>query len=166
MAKGPTVKGPLEGKADVDFKLLTADERAALDAQAEQSLLDEMKQQTRDEYYAQKMKSLRQAKIPAERMTQIHIAAAPYVPFFMIDGERFYHGYTYKVRVSQALVLLEQMQRSWWHQDEIDGRRKSTQYRSPADMRIGLSQVGAPTHGFAGNTIHAEIGDGDRVTGT
>ena len=110
MAKEPKVpKGPQDERVPVDPTLLGAEDISAIEKSARKSFLAEMKQDARDALFAKEMAKLRQERIPNERMATIQVDAAPYVPFFMIDGIRFYHGYRYKVRVSQALVLMEQI---------------------------------------------------------
>ena len=164
--KDKAPKGPQDESIPVDLSLLSADDIAELRKQARASVLAEMQQDARDAFFARETKKLRQDKVPSEKQVRVLIDAAPYVPFFMLDGVRFYHGFTYEVRASQAAVLVEQMQRSWQHQDEIDGRGRSNLFRAPYNVRLGAQHAGTVTHGFSpGNSIVAEIGSNDRVTG-
>jgi hypothetical protein len=161
MAKEPkdTVKkGPSFSKAKTDFALLTVEDREELIKQAEQALLDERKQQASTEFFDKELERLRRTHIPDEQYIHITIDAAPYVPYFMIDGTRYYCGYTYEVTRKQAAVLDEQMQRSWLHQNEIDGRSRFTSYRRERADTIGRAQEGTSTRGFApGVRVEAEI---------
>jgi hypothetical protein len=145
--------GPKEAKFPVDVTLLTEEDRIALTKEAERSVLEEQKQDARDKYYADQIKRIRQKKIPAERMFDVEINCAPYVPFIMLDGTQFYNGYTYRVPQGVAAVLREQCQRSWNHQDEVDGRRRFSAYRRPQETVIGARHAGVPTRGFDNNAI-------------
>jgi hypothetical protein len=153
-------KGPPninDAEMPVEMELLSADQKKAIRDEAHRALLAEMEQDARDKFYADELKKLRREKLPAERYITITIDSAPYVPYFMIDGVRFYNGYVYEVPVKQAAVLSEQMQRSWLHQDEIDGRSKFAPYRREQGMKIGLAQAGTTTRGFAaGQAITAD----------
>jgi hypothetical protein len=152
--KEPT--GPKARKIPVDLSLLNADDKKALREEARKSIVADMEQAARDAYYAEEMAKLRRGKIPEEQYVQVSIDAPRFVPFYMLDGVQFYHGYTYEVRRSQAEVLLEQMQRSWNHQDQIDGRGRLEHYRQPGNMRIGLQHAGTVTRGVNG-AVNAEI---------
>lgn len=150
-------KGPLNSKPILDPNvLLTAEERAALDKEAAASVAADMKQDARDAYFAQQVEKTRRGNTPADQLVHVTIDCASYVPHIMIDHVLFYHGYTYQVPQKQAVVLYEQMQRSWQHQDEIDGRGKSESYRRPAGLVLGPRSAGAPTRG-ANGTVNAEI---------
>ena len=50
---------------------------------------------------------------------------------------------------ARAIVMYEQMQRSWLHQDEIDGRSRFNSYRKPQNITIGPRNIGQATPGFA-----------------
>jgi hypothetical protein len=145
-------------KLPVDLSLLTEDDRKALAVEARKSVLEEMKQDARDKYFADEMAKLRREQTPADRLVEITIDVAPFVPYIALDGVQFFHGYTYPVTVAQAAVINEQMWRSWQHQDEIDGRNRSEAYRRPQNRRIGRQDAGTSTRGFAtGVTVNAEI---------
>lgn len=140
-------------KIPVQLSVLSDEDKASLRAEAKKSIVEEMAQDARDAYFASEVDKLRREQTPNERRVNIFIDAAPFVPFIMIDGEQFYHGGTYSVPNSQALVLFEQMQRSWQHQDEIDGRRKSEAYRRPQDRRLGPADAGSVTRGVNGAVV-------------
>src|SRR4029077_9778703 len=112
------------------LSLLKDDDKKALREEAKKSVLAEMEQDARDKYYSDEMARLRREKIPADQLVMLTIDAAPYVPFIMLDGVQFYHGYTYEVTVAQATTINEIMQRTWQHQDTIDGRSRLESYRS------------------------------------
>lgn len=145
-----------ETKLPVKPALLSKEDREELTKQAQKSVAEEMTQDARDAYFAEQVAAARRAEIPADQMVQVTIDTAPYVPFIMLDMVQFYNGYTYEVPRKQACVLWEQMQRSWHHQDEIDGRRRSEQYRRPQDRRIGPQHAGTITRGSNG-VLTAEV---------
>ncbi len=136
-------------KIPVDPALLNNVEREELEKAARADVDEEMKQAARDKYFADVKDKLRRRHTPAERYERLLINAAPYVPFLMLDGVMFYHSHTYKVTGAQAAVLREQMQRSWLHQDEIDGRNKFNPYRVQRNVVIGPRDQGTSTRGFS-----------------
>lgn len=129
MAKKPETT---KKKLPVKMELLSAEDRVALTNEAQASILAEMQQDARDAFFASKLEELRRGEIPADQIINVTIDAAAFIPFIMIDGDQFFHGYTYEVPVKQARVLYEQMHRSWAHQDEIDGRGRAEAYRPSA----------------------------------
>ena len=143
-------------KIPVDFATLSAEDKALLTQEARKSIAAEMEQDARDAYFAAEMARLRQEHVPDEVIVNVTIDLAPYLQNIMIDGTIYYHGYTYAVPRSRAVVFFEQMQRSWQHQDEIDGRGKSEAYRRPSNMRLGPQHAGMPTRGVNG-PVNAEI---------
>jgi len=147
--------GPKITMPPADFSLLTEEERKALREAARESILEEMKQEARDKFYAKERENLRRAQVPADKIVDIEINSAPYVPHFLIDGKPYYNGYTYKVPSRLAAVLYEQMQRSWRHQDEIDGRTRAQNLSR--NIRLGPRDV-TPTAGFAdGVTVNPDM---------
>ena len=153
-----TKKEPASRAIPVNKALLTKVEREELLEQAKKSVLAEMEQDARDAYFKEALDKVRRQHVPAEKFVHLVIDIAPFLPHIMIDGVQYFHGYGYDVEQRQALVLLEQMQRSWQHQDEIDGRRKSDAYRRPQERKLGMSDAGTVTRGFAtGAVIEAEI---------
>lgn len=143
-------------KIPVNKNLLSVDEREALKAEARKSVLEEMTQDARDAFFKEAMDAVRRENVPAEQYIHVMIDVAPFIPFIMIDGTQYFHGYGYDVEQRRALVLYEQMQRSWLHQDEIDGRRKSDAYRRPVNQVLGPQHMGQATRG-ANGVVVAEI---------
>ena len=141
-------KGPGRPEFPVKLSLLSAEEKAALTKEAEQAVIDQRKSQASTAYFDQELERLRQEQIPAAQMVNIVIDSAPYILDFRLDGQVFMNGYEYQVPLPQALVLQEQMQRSWAHQDEIDGRSRSSSLRRVRDMQINPRHAGTVTRGF------------------
>lgn len=152
MAKKPT--GP--AKMPLNHDLLSEEDRLALSAEAAKSVLAEMTQDARDAYFASEMARLRREQIPADQLGLLTIDTAPFVAHLMIDGVQFFQGYTYEVPHKQRVVLLEQMQRSWHHQDEIDGRSRFNAYRRPQNHVLSPNDAGTVTRGVNG-VVAAEI---------
>jgi hypothetical protein len=152
--KGP--RGPVDLPADPS--ILSDVEREELTKSAAKAVAEDVKQAASDEFFKQETTRLRRKHVPAEEYVNIVIDSAPYVPFFMLDGVQFFNGYEYQVTRSQSAVLTEQMQRSWQHQDEIDGRSRFAPYRRAQGMRIGETHAGTVTRGLGdGGTINAEL---------
>lgn len=137
-------------KMPVDMSVLSDEDRAALRKSAEASIKEEMQQDARDAYFAKQLEELRRKQIPAERIVSVTINLAPYIPFLLIDQDQYFADYTYDVPATRAAVLYEQMQRSWAHQDEIDGRSRFNAYRRPNNTVLGRSHLNTPTSGANG----------------
>ena len=129
-------KGPENVSMDVDPTLLSDQDKADLRKTVAAEIEEDRKQFARDAFVEEERRRQRRKHTPAEQYVRIVVDAAPYVKNFMLDGEVFYTGYEYRVRRSVAMVLNEQMQRSWMHQDEIDGRSRFAPYRRSQGMFI------------------------------
>jgi hypothetical protein len=137
-------------KIPVDKSILSDVDREAIRKEAHASIIAEMEQDARDAYFAEELAKLRRSRVPEERIVKVTMSLAPYLPHLLIDQDQYFDGYTYDVPHSRALVLYEQMQRSWAHQDEIDGRSRFNAYRQPRGTRIGPQHEGTPTRGANG----------------
>jgi hypothetical protein len=137
-------------KIPVDHKLLSDEDRKAISREAAASIDDEMRQDARDAFFKAELAKLRRRQIPAERMVKVTMNLAPYMPHLLIDNDQYFDSYTYDVEQSRAAVLYEQMQRSWAHQDEIDGRSRFGAYRRPQNSVIGPGHANTPTRGANG----------------
>jgi hypothetical protein len=148
MAKSP--KGPGSVKIPTKLSLLSPEDKAALKAEARKSILEEMKQDARDEFFRKAIAEARREHVPEEQILGVFIDLAPFVAHILIDGVQYFHGYSYNVPRTRAAVLYEQMQRSWLHQDEIDGRSRFTAYQRPQHRVIGPREMGQATIGANG----------------
>jgi hypothetical protein len=137
-------------KIPVDKSILSDVDRAEISKQAAASIADEMAQDARDAYFAEQLAKLRRKHIPAERKVEVLIDLAPYAPHLLIDNDQYFHGFTYTVDASRAAVMYEQMQRSWGHQDEIDGRSRLAAYQRPQNRVLGPGHANTPTRGANG----------------
>lgn len=145
-----TKKGSGTHKPPTKMSLLTKDEKDALITEARKTVLSEMTQDARDEFFRQALADVRRSHTPAEQILSVFIDIAPFLPYIAIDGTQYFHGYSYDVTRSRAHVLYEQMQRSWQHQDEIDGRSRFNPYRRAQNLTIGPNQIGQVTKGVNG----------------
>jgi hypothetical protein len=66
----------------------------------------------------------------AEEYIEININIPEHAATIVLDGQKFYHGHTYRVPKKQALYLAYQMQLAWRHDDEIHGKWFNMQPRS------------------------------------
>lgn len=146
MAKKPS--GPR--KIPVDTSILSDEDKQAIAKEAAASISDEIAQDARDAYFAEQLRLLRRKHIPSERQVQVRIDLAPFMPHLLIDNDQYFHDFTYDVDASRAAVLYEQMQRSWAHQDEIDGRSRYAAYQRPQNRVLGPGHANTPTRGANG----------------
>lgn len=148
MAKKP--EGPK--KIPIKLSLLTAVEKEEIRKQARATVLAEMEQDARDEYFKTAIAEARRDNTPQDQIIQVVIDIAPFLPHISIDGVMYFHGYEYSVPRSRALVMYEQMQRSWQHQDEIDGRSRFNPYRRAQNTTIGPRDADTVTRGMTRNS--------------
>ncbi len=149
-------KGPGSRKVPTDISLLSKEDREALRGEARKSVLEEMKQDARDEFFRQAMEEARRERTPASQIIKVFVDIASFLPYIAIDGTQYFHGYTYDVERTRALVLYEQMQRSWLHQDEIDGRSRFDPYRRQQNVVLGPRHAGQVTAGANGTVTLPE----------
>lgn len=149
-------KKPMDRGIPVNLNVLTEEDRVALTKQAKSAITDEMAQDAKTKFYELELARLRRAQVPADQIETITMDFAPFISFAMIDGIQFFHGYSYEVPHKQAVVLMEQMQRSWKHQDELDGRSRFQPYRRPTSAVLGPQHAGTPTRG-ANGVVNAEL---------
>jgi hypothetical protein len=137
-----------------DVTRLKPEDREALTAAARQAVDDELDQQARDAFYASELARLRAEQIPEEAIVQVTVDLPEFSNCLMIDGVRYFHGYTYEVPHPRRMVMLEQMQRAYIHQHEIDtGKSRYTMYRRPQNITIGPRDAGTPTAGANGAVV-------------
>lgn len=148
-----TKKGASQSKPPTNLSMLTEEEKKALYEEARASVLAEMEQDARDVYFQQALKEVRRGHSPKDQIVEVMIDIASFLPYIAIDGIQYFHGYTYPVERNRAVVLYEQMQRSWQHQDEIDGRSRFNPYRRPQNAVIGPRHAAQPTRGANGVVV-------------
>lgn len=152
MAKKPDARR----KIPVRMDLLNVDEKKALREEARKSVLAEMEQDARDAYFQQALTEVRRENVPEDQIVHVAIDLAPFLNNIMINEVQYFHGYSYPVPQKLAIVLYEQMQRSWQHEDETSGRSKFSNTRRPRNRVLGPRDMGTVTRGVNG-PITAEL---------
>jgi hypothetical protein len=117
--KGPLFKGvqPSDLLSDEDIARLEGEVRDEINAEAKEAAEKEFKAKAR--------KTAREAKGLDEAQVSVTIDLAPYADRLLIDNRAYLQGQTYTVAQSVAAVLLEQAQRTWSHQSQIDGKSEN-----------------------------------------
>src|SRR5215469_9138667 len=136
-AKDPTKKLPdaLTTPLDGDRDLLTPEEIKVLEAEVEAEAEEELREQAKKSVKAKLRAEAREKKGLAEAQVDVTIDLAPYADRILLDNVAYLQGITYTVRASLAAVLREQMQRTWGHQAEIDGKSENF-YRRTRGARV------------------------------
>lgn len=157
MAKAP--KKPEDDRKPLNLKpmaddeieqLLTADERAAIELEAEEDALEAKKAQAKDQY-RQKVREDRQREAGLlEPQVEVTIDCAPYADRITLDNKVFLQGQRYTMPQSQFAVVSEIMQRTWEHQAEIDGKDENF-YRKARNPRV------VPTSDGKGATVVGQL---------
>lgn len=135
MAKTPAPVSKFKGT--VDTSILSEDEVAELQLEAEKKVADERKEAAKAQLRATFEEAARRDVGLEEEMVDVHIDLAPYCERVLLDNKAYLQGKTYTVRAGVAAVLGECMQKTWRHQSEIDGksenyyRRMRTTHVSP-----------------------------------
>lgn len=120
---------------DLDAALLTPDEIAAIELEVEADVTREAKEVAKKSLKAKLTREHKRAKGLEEQQVEVTIDIAPYDTRLLIDNFPYLQGQTYIVGEKRAQVLREQMQRTWGHQAEIDGKTENF-YRRTRGQRI------------------------------
>jgi len=153
MAKDPKdpkdTKKPIAEPTDLDRSLLTQADLDALEAEVQLEAEEEAREEARKRVKEKMRADARRKKGLEEAQEEVHIDLAPYCDRLLIDNVAYLQGITYTVRTSLAAVLREQMQRTWNHQAEIDG--KPATYNRHRNTRFSAA-TGVVTNGPNVNT--------------
>jgi len=122
---------------DNDRDLLTQDEIDKLQVEVDAEAAAELREQAKKSVKEKLRAEARRKKGLEEQQVEVHIDLAPFCDRLLIDNVAYLQGITYTVRASLAAVLLEQMQRTWTHQSEIDG--KPALYNRQRNTRFSMS---------------------------
>lgn len=76
---------------------------------------------------------------PTEEMMDIKINVPKYVPFIRIDRTKFFHGYSYSVKKSQYLYIMDQMQHCWRQELQTKGEWNGPGHRQ---QNVNIDQHG------------------------
>jgi len=122
-------------KADgtsVDTSVLTPDDIAELELQAEQEVLADQKAAAKKAKLAELKVTMSRKAGVQEPLETVTVDLAPYCDRILIDNRAFLQGQTYTLPVSQVQVIRECIQKSWAHQSEIDGKSENFYRKSRA----------------------------------
>lgn len=122
--------------------ILSADEIAEVERQVAQDILEEDKAQARKALKA-KLRAKARKDDGTEPTTQVTIDLAPYCDRLLIDNVAYLQGVTYTVTAAKAAVMREQMQRTWNHQAEIDGKNENFYRRQRGARVVPVGEHGA-----------------------
>jgi hypothetical protein len=120
----------------VDTSILTPDDIAALELQAEDEILADRKEAAKKAKLAQLKTDMARRHGVQEALETVTIDLAPYCDRVLIDNQAFLQGQTYTLPVSQVQVIREMIQRTWGHQSEIDGKSENF-YRKGRGAHVG-----------------------------
>ena len=127
---------PRDLAADAEFIALTDSEKQEILDLARKRVEEEQKKQERERLIDAAVRYERRRYLPQEQLVDILIDLPGHAPRLLIDGVEFSHGFTYRVPLSHARSMWEQMQRCWSHEHEIGGANRNF-YRSPRNITIG-----------------------------
>lgn len=122
-------------ESTIDPDLLSEQEVSELQGEVQAEVDAERKEAARKALKAKLLKDARQKKGLEEAQETVTIDLAPYTDRILIDNVAYLQGRTYTVPAGRAQVLLEQCQRTWNHQAEIDGKSENF-YRRTRGQRI------------------------------
>lgn len=140
---------PLGITAEGARNLLTQDEIDKLQVEVDAEAAEEAREEAKKAVKEKLRLEARRKKGLEEAQEEVYIDLAPFADRLLIDNVAYLQGITYTVRVSLASVLREQMQRTWSHQAEIDG--KPSTYNRHRNTRFSMA-TGAVTNGPVVNT--------------
>ena len=132
MAKTPA---PTKTEVKGDTSLLTQDQLAAIELEAEAAVREEAIEAAKKTALAEFTAKHKRKKGLTEPYVDVTIDLAPYCDRILLDNRAFLQGQTYNVPHSVAAVMNESMQKTWNHQAEIDGKSENF-YRRTRGQRV------------------------------
>lgn len=123
--------------------ILSAEDVAEVHAEAARKLRVKQRDAAKKALLATATQDLeRAARLAAQRgaakgdNVDIQIDLAPYAPDLRLDGVVYEHGRLYRVQRKVYNVLMEQMQRSWQHEDSLHGKNDRVGRRTLSDRGL------------------------------
>ncbi|SRR5712671_665764 len=140
-------KGKIDLKKTVDDPLsfeaqLTPEEIEAIREKARSIVRLELAQRQEAALLAQFTAEERKALDPRKQTQPIFLSLAGHSEYIMLDGTQFFHGQTYEVTGDVFMVLTEQMNRGWAHEDETEVRDKRSRQRFRPPLGLNFSNFG------------------------
>lgn len=120
--------------------LLSEEEKAELRLQAREDFEKERKKQAADAFYKSALDDERRAGDPKYECVPVFLQLPGSANYIMLDGKQYYTDTVYnEVPLPVALVLIEQMNRAWAHEEitEVRDARNRRRWRPPPG--IGFS---------------------------
>lgn len=133
MGKKPIEKD--EPEVEIDPALLSAAEIAEVEQEVKAEVALEAKDKAKAALKTKMTREAKRAAGLAEAQESVTVDLAPYCDRILLDNVAYLQGVTYTVRASVAQVMREQMQRTWTHQAEIDGKSENF-YRRTRGARV------------------------------
>ena len=132
-----------------DNSTLSDEEKLRIIAKARESVEEEKKRQDEEDFLDAAIRVERRRHRPHEQLVDVLVDLPGHALRLLIDGVEYNHGFTYRVPVSQARSMWEQMQLCWSHEHEIGGANRNF-YRSPRNLSIGPQHINMPANRLLG----------------
>lgn len=117
-----------ETNTPVDMSLLSAEDMASVQEQAAAQIAKERKEAAKKAALETALAAERAKFDPREEIVSITLDLAEHSAFLMIDGTKYFHGMTYRVKKSLFDVMRAAVASGWDHQAIVDGKNVN-QYR-------------------------------------
>lgn len=108
--------------AIVDTSILSEEDIAGVELQAEEEVLQEAKAKAKEKLLKHLKKQQSRKQGVEEALETVTVDLPPYCSRILLDNVSYLQGLTYELPVSQVMVIREIIQRTWGHQSEIDGK--------------------------------------------
>lgn len=118
---------------------LTEREKTEIREKARLTVANEIKDRKHEALLAQYLQEEREKNEPAAQLVPCFVQLPGHCEYLMLDGTQFYHNRLYHVTTSVFRVLVEQMARSFAHEEETEVRDVSTKRRHPTPSHIGTA---------------------------
>lgn len=128
---------------------LTEKEKLELEAEAAVEVAKELKAANRKAFKDAAKQRLKKQKLfqagkdeTGDDTQLILVNLGPCAGYVRLDNEVYHHGRAYRLGKGKAQVLLDQMHRTWLHENEIQGKNMNEFYgRQKANSVIGPSST-------------------------
>ncbi len=117
---------------ELDPSILTKDEIAELQLEAEAEVLAKAKATAKEQLKKKLVAEAEREQGIKEPLVDIVIDLPPYADRVTLDNRHFLHGQTYTVPLSVSQVINEISQKTWGHQSVVDGKSENFYRRARA----------------------------------
>lgn len=115
--------------------LLTEEEMREIEDDIKAEIIAEAKKSEKERYRSEARRRIRVAKGLEEPQVTVLVDIPGFADKIVLDGRPYYHGYTYTVPDSVASCLMDQMDKSWRHEDNVGGANHN-EYRKPRNTSL------------------------------